>query len=184
MKVILTQTVPKVGKEGHVVNVAHGFARNYLFPRGMALFADKAQMQILERRRKKMASEDATTLTNAQLLHDELHGKALRIPGKVAGENTRLFGAVTSQDIADAVEAQLGVRLERKQIGLMAPIKQLGRYSVEVDLHRQLNTAVALEVFNPDAEVKVEAPAAEAPPEAEAPAAAEEDAEADETVEA
>ncbi|MCB8932269.1 MAG: 50S ribosomal protein L9 [Fimbriimonadaceae bacterium] len=168
MKVILTQTVPKVGKEGHVVNVADGFARNYLFPRKMAVYADKSQMQVLERRKAKFDARDAETLAEAQTMHDMLHGKGIRLEGKVAGENTRLFGAVTSQDIADALAAQLGVTVDRKQVGLLAPIKQLGKYTIDVDLHRQLETHVSLEVFNPEAEVKAEeeAPVVEEPEEA------------------
>lgn len=184
MKVILTQTVPKVGKEGHVVNVANGYARNYLFPRGMALFADKAQMAILERRRAKMASEDASTLSNAEGLHEKLNGKSIRIEGKVAGENTRLFGAVTSQDIADTIAAQLSVTLDKKQVALLVPIKQLGKYQIEIDLHRQLNTTVNLDVFNPAAEAVAEKPAVEAEVEvvADAPVAEEEEG-SDEPVE-
>lgn len=156
MKVILTQTVPKIGKEGHVVNVADGFARNYLFPRKMAVYADKSQLQVLERRKAKFDARDAETLSEAQTLHEMLNGKGIRLEGKVAGENTRLFGAVTSQDIADALAAQLGVTVDRKQVGLVAPIKQLGRYTIDVDLHRQLETHVSLEVFNPEAAQKVE----------------------------
>lgn len=183
MKVILTQTVPKVGKEGHVVNVADGFARNYLFPRKMAVYADKSQMQVLERRKVKLDARDAETLAEAQAMHDKLHGQAIRIEGKVAGENTRLFGAVTTQDIADAMAAQLGVTVDRKQVGLIAPIKQLGKYSIDVDLHRQLETHVALEVFNPEAEKAEEekAKAEEAEASAESAADAVEAAPAEET---
>jgi len=180
MKVILTQTVPKVGKEGHVVSVANGYARNYLYPRGLAVFADKAQLSILERRLKKLAAADADTLVAAESVHEKANGKAIRLEGKVAGDNTRLFGAVTAQDIADAIKAQLGVEVDRKQVGLVAPIKRLGKYNIELDLHRQLDTHVALEVFNPEAseveekkaavaeaEIAEEAPAEEAIPEEE-----------------
>lgn len=170
MKVILTQTVPKIGKEGHVVNVADGFARNYLFPRKMAVYADKSQLQVLERRKAKFDARDAETLSEAQTLHEMLNGKGIRLEGKVAGENTRLFGAVTSQDIADALAAQLGVTVDRKQVGLVAPIKQLGRYTIDVDLHRQLETHVSLEVFNPEAAEKIEKePAPEEAPVEEVP---------------
>lgn len=169
MKVILTQTVPKVGKEGHVVNVANGYARNYLFPQKMAVYADKAQLSILERRLKILATADAKTLAAAEGTHEKANGKVLRIEGKVAGDNTRLFGAVTAQDIADAIKAQLGVEVDRKQVGLVTPIKRLGKYRIELDMHRQLDTHVALEVFNPEA---IEAEEKAAPVAAEEPAAA------------
>ena len=183
MKVILTQTVPKVGKEGHVVNVANGFARNYLFPQKMAVYADKAQLSILDRRLKKLAEADAKTLASAEAVHEKVHGKQIRLEGKVAGDNTRLFGAITSQDIADALKAQLGVEVDRKQIGLVAPIKRLGKLDIELDLHRQLDTHIAVEVFNPEA-IEAEEKEAEAAEGVEATEAAEEAPEAIEEPEA
>src|SRR5687767_10379315 len=107
MKVILKQTVPKVGKENTVVNVADGFARNYLFPRGLAIAADKTQLEVLQRRRAKHVTAEADTLAGAEALKEKLHGKSVKIQGKVGKDTGKLFGAITSQDIVEAIRKQL-----------------------------------------------------------------------------
>lgn len=167
MKVILNETVPKVGKRGQVVNVANGFARNFLFPRGLAVVADKGQLKVLELRRAKLEKLDSETLSSAESVREKIHGKEVRIEAKAGADTTKLFGAVTSQDIADAIKFQLKVELEKKQIGLLTPIKRLGRHKVEIDLHRQVDASVELFVFDPEhpTEEPAEAKAAEAAPE-------------------
>src|SRR5579872_1216686 len=112
MKVILTQTVPKVGKEGSVVTVANGFARNYLFPRQLATLADKAQIAALGKRNERVAAKTAGEKSGAEGLREKLNGKEVRIEGKVGKYQGKLFGAITSADIGDAIKAQLGVTLE------------------------------------------------------------------------
>jgi large subunit ribosomal protein L9 len=161
MKVILNQTVPKVGKQGQIVTVKDGFARNYLFPKGLAILADRAQVAGLEKRMAGVAEKDAGTVAAAEALREKLHGQSVRIEGKVGAAQGKLFGAITSQDVADAIKAQLGVQLEKKQIALLDPIKKLGTHKVELDLHRQVDATVSVEVFDPSAPV-------EAPAEAEA----------------
>ncbi|MBV6489915.1 MAG: 50S ribosomal protein L9 [Fimbriimonadaceae bacterium] len=164
MKVILNETVPKVGKRGQVVNVANGFARNFLFPRGLAVVADKGQLKVLELRRAKLEKLDSETLSSAESVREKIHGKEVRIEAKAGADTTKLFGAVTSQDIADAIKSQLKVELEKKQIGLLTPIKRLGRHKVEIDLHRQVDASVELFVFDPEhpTEEPAEAKTAEA----------------------
>src|SRR5580700_935311 len=105
MKVILNQAVPKLGKEGQVVNVADGFARNFLFPRGLATFADKGQLSSLEKRQTRLAAKSAESLASAEKLKESVHGKTVDIPAKVGADAGRLFGAITAQDVADAVKA-------------------------------------------------------------------------------
>lgn len=175
MKVILNQTVPKLGKQGQVVTVKDGFARNYLFPRGLAIIADKAQLIGLEKRNARIAEKEAGTIATAEGVKDKLQNKTVRIEGKVGAAQGKLFGAITAQDVADAIKAQLGVDLEKKQVALLDPIKRLGNHRVELDLHRLVDAIVNVEVFDPAAPVD-EAPAAAAE---EAPAE-----EADEEVEA
>ena len=159
MKVILNQTVPKVGKEGSVVTVADGFARNYLFPRGLAILADKNQLRALARRQAKIAEKTADQKASAEALKAELNGKTVRIEGKVGKDSTKLFGAITSQDVVDAIAAQLGKTVEKKQVALIEPIKRLGVHDVEVDLHPQVDAIVKVDVYDPNA--VVEAPVAE-----------------------
>ncbi|MDR3689033.1 MAG: 50S ribosomal protein L9 [Fimbriimonas sp.] len=155
MKVILNQTVPKVGKEGTVVTVADGFARNYLFPRGLAIVADKNQLKGLETRNVRLAAKFAGAKASAEATRENLHGKTVRIAGQVGKAQGKLFGAITSQDVADAIKSQLGVSLEKRNIALIEPIKRLGQHEVEVDLHREVDAKVVVEVFDPTAEVVV-----------------------------
>src|SRR5687767_14284050 len=112
MKDILNQTVPKVGKEGAVVNVDDGFARNYLFPRGLATVAEKKQLEVLARRRAKLVEAEAGTIAGAEALKEKLDGKTIRIEAKV-GSAGKLFGAITSQDVANEIKSQLKQDIEK-----------------------------------------------------------------------
>jgi large subunit ribosomal protein L9 len=165
MKVILNATVPKVGKAGTVVTVKDGFARNYLFPRGLAIVAERKQVDALEKRNARLAAKAAETKSGAESLRESLQGKTVRIEAKVGKDGGKLFGAVTSQEVTDAIKAQLGTALDRKQVALIEPIRRLGTFPVTLDLHRDVDAMVQVEVFDPSAPV---APLAEAAP-AEAP---------------
>jgi large subunit ribosomal protein L9 len=162
MKVILNQTVPKVGKAGTVVSVADGFARNYLFPKGLAIVADKRQVEALEKRNSRLAAKTAEEKSGAEGVREKLNGKTVRIEGQVGKGQGKLFGAITSQDVADAIKSQLGVEVERRKIALIEPIKKLGMHNVEIDLHREVDAIVTVEVFDPAAPVAAPAPSEEA----------------------
>lgn len=166
MKVILNQTVPKLGKEGQVVSVADGYARNFLFPRGLAILAEKNQLKALERRQERIATKLADTKAAAEGLKAQLDGKTVRLPGKVGKETGKLFGAITSQDIADAIQAQLGQTVEKKSVGVLEPIRRLGDFAVDLDLHRDVDAHITVTVYDPDAPVV--APVVEETEEAEA----------------
>ena len=158
MKVILNQTVPKVGKEGQVVNVADGFARNYLFPRGLAIYAEKNQMKAHDRRMEKVVAKEAGTSSAAEQLKEKLDGQSIRIEGKVGKETGKLFGAVTSQNIADAVKDQLKIGIEKRNVALIEPIKRLGHHKVHIDLHRQVDAFITVTVFDPSLPDETEVP--------------------------
>lgn len=161
MKVILLKTVPKVGKEGTVANVADGYARNYLFPRGLAIVGEKNQLAALEKKNAHLAAKTAGQKTAAQGVAAELNGKTIRIAGEVGGQG-KLFGAITSERIAAEVAKQLGQTVDRKAVALHDPIRRLGRYEIELDLHREVSANVTLVVFDPNAPVEPEpTPAAE-----------------------
>jgi large subunit ribosomal protein L9 len=151
MKVILKQTVPNVGKEGQVVRVKDGFARNFLFPRGMAIVADKAQTRVLEARNARLEKQLSETKASAEGVSEQVNGKRVRMEVR-SGSNGRLFGAVTSQDIADAIKAQLGIEIDKKAVGILQPIKQLGHFAIEIDLHRHVDCKVHVDVVDPVAE--------------------------------
>lgn len=150
MKVILKQSVPKVGKEGQVVNVKDGFARNYLFPNKMAIVADKNQLGVLARRNAKIEAQLASTKADAEGLREKLHGQVVEIEGHVGKDTGKLFGAITSQDIADAIKKKFGVDLEKRVVLLAQPIKQLGNHTVDVDVHRQVDIRMTVRVFDPE----------------------------------
>ena len=154
MKVILNQTVPKVGKEGTVVNVADGYARNYLFPRGLAILAEKNQLKALERRQAKVAEKTADLKASAETLKEQLDGKVVRVEGKVGKDSGKLFGAITSQDVVDLIKSQLNQTIDKKQIALIEPIKRLGVHDVELDLHPQVDAHIKVEVYDPNAVVE------------------------------
>lgn len=151
MKVILKQAVPKLGKEGQVVNVKAGYARNFLFPQSMAIVADKSQLGVLERQQAKIAADLEKTKAGAETVASKLHGKSIRIQTK-AGTDGRLFGAITSQDIVDEVKKSLGESVDKKAVLLLRPIKRLGRYDIELNIHRSVNIEIKLAVFDPDFE--------------------------------
>ena len=193
MKVILKQSVPKVGKEGQVVTVKDGFARNYLFPRKMAIVADKNQLGVLTRRNAKIEAELAGTKSAAEEIREKLHGQVVEIEGHVGKDTGKLFGAITSQDIADAIKAKYKVDLEKRVVLLAQPIKQLGNHTVDIDVHRQVDVRMTVRVFDPElvaeaakkapkkAAAPVDAVAEEASGEAEAAAEPEVVAEAEES---
>lgn len=155
MKVILLKTVAKVGKEGTVANVADGYARNYLFPRGLAVVAERNQLKALERRNAALAAKTAGQKTSAESQAAALNGKIVRIAGEVGGQG-KLFGAITNERIAEAIAQQLGQTVDRKAIALHDPIRRLGRYPLELDLHREVSAHITLVVFDPNAPAEPE----------------------------
>lgn len=144
MKVILTQDVKKLGKKGDVVNTSDGYARNYLFPRKLAEEATDASLHVLNakkdvERRKKTAEIEA-----AQKLAEELRDKVVKIDAK-SGDNGKLFGAITSKDVAELINKQFGVEVDKKKI-VMDTIKLAGTYNIEVKLYPEVSTKMKVMV--------------------------------------
>ncbi|MBN8690010.1 MAG: 50S ribosomal protein L9 [Armatimonadetes bacterium] len=174
MKVILNQTVPKLGKTGQVVTVKDGYARNYLFPKGLAIFADRGQLKTLDRKNERMAAKLAETKASAEATKAKIDGQLIKIEGKVGRDLGKLFGAITSQDVADAIKKELGVDVEKKDVCLIEPIKRIGKHAVMVDLHRDVDAHITVQVFDPahpELDVEAAAPVAEEAPEASEPEA-------------
>jgi len=146
MKVILKQTVAKVGKTGQVANVADGFARNFLFPRGMAVPATRENLAHLEKERATMDQEAAKTLDGARAKAEKIQGTVIRLVGKTAPNQTKLFGQITTAEIAEAIQSDVGVEVDRRQVALLHPIRRLGVYDVLIDLHREVDAHIRLEV--------------------------------------
>ena len=145
MKVVLRTDVNGVGRRGDIVEVAGGFARNYLLPRGAAMIASdgiESQAGAMRRARDLREAQDrAAAETKAQ----SLAGATLRIEAR-AGSAGRLFGSVTAADIAEAAKAAKGVDIDRQQVALADPIKEVGSYEVPVNLFEGVSTVVTIEV--------------------------------------
>jgi large subunit ribosomal protein L9 len=145
MRLILTQEVTGLGGPGDVVEVRDGYGRNYLVPRGLAMVATRgAEKQIAQIRRAREVRE-VRDLGQAQTMAAQLRSLAVRLPGR-AGQGGRLFGSVTAGDVADAVLASGGPKLDRRRIELSAPIKSLGRHLVTVRLHPDVVAELHVEV--------------------------------------
>lgn len=144
MKVILKDDIKDVGKMGQIVDVADGYARNYLVPRGFAVEANIKNLKSLEHE-KKIIQEKAKRIKNsAQTLSDKISTMTLVIKAK-AGDEGKLFGAVTSMDIAELLKNE-GIEMDKKKIFLDEPIKRLGSYSVNIKLHPEVLTQLNIQV--------------------------------------
>jgi len=130
MKIILREDVEKLGKAGEIVKVKDGFGRNYLIPQKLAVLANVRNMKTLDHDRRTIETRAKKTRKTAEATAVTLSAVSLSIPAK-AGEEGKLFGAITSRDIAEAL-AKAGVTVDRKAIQLADPIKQVGDYKVKV----------------------------------------------------
>src|SRR5215475_2688806 len=131
MKVILQRDVPKLGKDGEIVNVADGYARNYLFPRQIAVAATGGALREYQARAAREKERGAKALKDAETGAIKLEGLVITVIGKV-GSGTKLYGAVTVQDVVDAIQKERGIAVDKRRVGLVDPIKTLGIYSVPV----------------------------------------------------
>jgi large subunit ribosomal protein L9 len=141
MQVILLQDVEKVGLRGEVVDVARGYARNFLVPRRLAEPATPARIAELERRATQRARQEASSFEQARELAAALERVELRLDVK-AGPTGSLFGSVTPTDLADEIWRVAKVRVDRRKIGLPEPIKKIGRYEVPVELFTDVTVNV------------------------------------------
>jgi large subunit ribosomal protein L9 len=172
MEVILLRDVEKVGLRGEVVDVARGYARNYLLPRRLAEAATPARLAELDKRDRFRARHEAATVDQAREIVAVLEQVELRFDVK-AGPTGSLFGSVTPTDIADRLWVEHKVRVDRRKIDLEHPIKQVGRYDVPIELFQDVSVEVATIVVPEGGELPAEAPE-EPESEAEAPETASE----------
>jgi large subunit ribosomal protein L9 len=144
MQIILQEDVEKLGNRGELVEVAEGYARNFLLPRKLGLEATAGNLKRLERMRAHFAKKEATEKDAAQKQGEQLAAVSLEFTRK-AGENDQLFGSVTSLDVAEALAGK-GFEIDRKKIALAEPIKVMGEYEVPVKLHREVIVNVKVAV--------------------------------------
>lgn len=145
MKVILKEDVKNLGVAGSVVNVADGFARNFLIPRNLAVEASTKNIKALEQARKKIEDEVRKAKDRAQELSNKLSSLTIQIQAK-AGEEGKLFGSITNADISEALKRE-GYDIDRKKIVLEEPIKRLGTYTVQVKVYQDIVATVNINVI-------------------------------------
>lgn len=153
MKVVLVKEVEKLGKEGDVVEVKPGYARNYLFPKKLAVEATPANLKMAEKKREQRIKKERERLEQLKSLAEKLEGIKLVFYRK-AGEKNRLFGSVTSKDIIEALKEKHNIELDKKNIHLEHPLKELGKFDVEIHLYEDVKTK--LEVIIEKTEEKEE----------------------------
>ena len=140
MKVILRKDVETIGKAGEIVEVKNGYARNYLIPQGLALEASKGNVKRFEQEKKSLELQKNREKKAAEKEAEKLNDTSITISVSV-GEEDKLFGSVTSQDIANALEEK-GFALDKRKILLDEPIKALGIYSIPIKLHPEVEAKV------------------------------------------
>lgn len=155
MQVILLERVAKLGQMGEVVKVKEGFARNYLLPQGKALRASQANIDAFEARKADLAVKNDESRAEAQKIAEKLDGQVFVII-RSASDAGALYGSVTPRDAADAANAE-GFSVERRQVVLTAPIKDLGLHEVRVHLHPEVDATIKLNVARSAEEAELQA---------------------------
>lgn len=144
MKIILKQDMDDLGLEGNIVEVAKGYARNYLIPKGVALEATKQNIKLLDMQRKKIEVKRLKAKEDAEKIKEKMAEIVITISQK-SGEEEKLYGSVTSMDIATLLEKQ-GIAIDRRKIVLDKPIKRLGEFEVPVRLYPEVTGSIKVVV--------------------------------------
>jgi large subunit ribosomal protein L9 len=170
MKVVLLKDVASLGAAGEVKDVADGYARNYLLPKGFATMATQGLVKQAKERAEAQRKRDFKARSDADALAQRINGQTLRFTVKV-GELDRLYGSITNVDVAEKLAAQLGIPVDRRRVDLDDPIKRAGVYSVVINLGHGLEPRVNVVVEGEEGSTEVAATATEATTEEETSAA-------------
>jgi large subunit ribosomal protein L9 len=149
MKVILTKNLDNLGKAGSLVEVKPGYGRNYLLPRQLAVLATEKNMRQLEHQKSGILARASKEKTNMDAMAKKLSAIEVKFTRKV-GDQNKLFGSVTSKDVHEQLAAQ-GYQVERKQIHLPEPLKEIGSHEVEVKLHTEVSARVKVTIIAAEA---------------------------------
>lgn len=145
MKVILLQDVKGSGKKGDIINSSDGYARNFLFPKKLAVEATQANLTELKNQKDSVSHKRAVNHDNSEKLKERLEAQTFTVSAK-SGDNGKLFGAVTSIDIVAAIKEQSGIEVEKKKVVLKDAIKMLGVYDITVKLFEDVSAKVKVEI--------------------------------------
>ncbi len=136
MQVILKTDIEKLGKAGEVVGVKRGYARNFLFPKGLALAATAVNLKLIEQQKTQERLQQEKEKEESQALAEKISSSSCTIPVQ-AGEDGKLYGSVTTQDIAEAYQAE-GIVIDKRKIELAEPIKEIGVFKISIKLHPEV----------------------------------------------
>lgn len=143
MKVILTQDVKKLGKEGEIKEVADGYARNYLIPKGFVVEATTIRLQETQEKSNREQRKKDKGREDAEVLKQKLDGQTVKILARTGGGD-KLFGAVTTREISDILQKDFGVVVDKKKIDMGEPIKHLGEYKIKLKMYPSVQAEITL----------------------------------------
>ncbi len=143
MKVILLEDVKNVGKKGSLINAKDGYARNFLFPKNLAIEATPVNLKNLENAKKQQEAKEKEIYDDAKKLEEELAKVTIVIKSKT-GENGKLFGSITTKEIAEQLEAAHGLNIDKRKLELDETIKSVGEYAVKVKLHSKVTAKMTV----------------------------------------
>lgn len=146
MKVILKADVKGSGKKGQTIEVSDGYARNFLFPKGLAVEATQGALNVVAEEKRRAEKKQAELIASLEALKAKLDGKTVKLIAR-AGEGGRLFGSITSKDVAEAISKFLGQPFDKKMIELANPIKAQGLYPVTLKFGQQISAKVDVHVI-------------------------------------
>ncbi|MBO5339242.1 MAG: 50S ribosomal protein L9 [Clostridia bacterium] len=146
MKVVLLQDVKAQGKKNDIVEVSEGYARNFLFPKKLAIVADAKAINDIKNKKSSEAHKIEVEREKSKEIAERLNETTVKIVAE-AGKDGKFYGAVTSKDIAEALKSQFGVEVDKRKIALDAPIKAFGSYKVDIKLYQEITGKVTVSVL-------------------------------------
>lgn len=146
MKVILLQDIKGTGKKGEIIKVAEGFARNHLLPKKLAVEASEGNLNDLKHQKANLERKKAEELSAAKELKARLNEKTVTLAVKM-GEGGRLFGSINTKDIAERIEQEHGILIDKRKIELQGPIKAIGTHPVNIKLHPEVTVKIQVQVI-------------------------------------
>ena len=147
MKVILLEDVKSVGKKGELVNASDGYAKNFLFPKKLAVEATKSNLNDFELKQKAEAKRKKEELEQAQNMAKELENKTVTVKVKT-GENGKLFGSVTNKEVAEEIVKQTGMQIDKKKVSIGDPIKMVGERTAVIKLHPKVSAEITIKIVD------------------------------------
>ena len=145
MKVILLEDVKSVGKKGELVNASDGYAKNFLFPKKLAVESTKSNLNDFELKQKAEAKRKKEELEQAQNMAKELENKTVTVKVKT-GENGKLFGSVTNKEVAEEIVKQTGMQIDKKKVSIGDPIKMVGERTAVIKLHPKVSAEITIKI--------------------------------------